>query len=226
MTWRKFAKAIRDAQITKDVPWRIIDDLFKAAGYTEGLLEPTVRSWLKEKRNCDGRRYFPNKEIETKEVFDFFRKSSEKKLQNLQKIFREETDPDSPINVETNNLDIFCWSLVNQFLDLLGFQCVGIPESALSAKEPESVPSVEEPVNAPSVKDKKTAKRFVKSLFLPHSTDDCCYHCAYWVGDRTTFGAYTTETYGFCRKYNRQEQLSSDLACKDHKKRKKSPLEW
>lgn len=226
MTWGTFAKAIRDAQIIKGALWSIIDDLFKAAGCTTELTEVAVKSWIYGRRNCYSITYFPNKVIDNKKVFYFFRKRPEKKLQDLQKIFQEKADPDSPIDINTHDLDVFCWSLVNQFLDLLEFQRVDIPESTPSAEEPESTPSAEEPESTLSPENKNARKRSVKSLFLPHSSDDCCYHCTHWVGNRTMFGAYITATYGFCIKYNRQEQLSSDLACKDYKKREKSPLEW
>ena len=64
----------------------------------------------------------------------------------------------------------------------------------------------------------------VRLHFLPHS-DDCCYHCVYWEGDKETIGAYMTPTYGFCVKYNRDNQKSSTIACEDYKKRKKQNWE-
>lgn len=122
-------------------------------------------------------------------------------------------------------IDIFCWSLINQFLDLLGFQRVDIskdtiPNQEQSAEQHSNESSLIHNTNLPE--ERKTS---IRSMILPHS-DDCCYHCAYWNGDRKTFGAYTTPTYGICLKYNRREQLSSDLACNDYKKRKKLSGDW
>ena len=166
MTWGTFAKAIRDAQIIKGALWSIIDDLFKAAGCTTELTEAAVKSWIYGRRNCYSITYFPNKVIDNKKVFYFFRKRPEKKLQDLQKIFQEKADPDSPIDIKTHDLDVFCWSLVNQFLDLLEFQRVDIPESTPSAEgsentpsaeEPESTLSVEEPESTPSAEEPESA---------------------------------------------------------------------
>lgn len=247
MTWRTFADAIHASKITDDVPWRIINDMFVEAGYAEGLVEPTVRSWLNEKRKCDGRRYFPNKKIDNKRVFAFFKNRSEEKLRNLQNIFQKTANADSPIDVKTDNIGVFCWSLVNQFLDLLGFQRVDIPHidtpsltasveaSQLFNRQGVDISGDIAPTQAqealcslPSIggADVPVAKmRSIRSMILPHS-DDCCYHCAYWVGDRQTYGAYTTARYGVCTMYHRPEQLSSDLPCKDYKKRQKLLGDW
>ena len=217
MTWRIFTNAIRDAKITNDVPWRIINDLFMEAGCTEELAEPTVRTWLNGKRNCDSRRYFPNKQIDHKRVFAFFKNRSEEKLQKLQKIFQEIEDTNSPIDVKTGDLDVFCWSLVNQFLDLLGFQRIDIPHTESNLLlDSRSTSEIE-------VSPKK--KPSIRSTILPHS-EDCCYRCIHWNGNRKTFGAYMTPTYGYCFKYDRAKQVSSAVACEDFEKREKQMGEW
>ena len=69
MTWRTFAVAIQDAQITGGVPYKIIGDIFKAAGCPAGPSEQAIRTWLEQKRNCDGSRYFPDKEIDAQKLF-------------------------------------------------------------------------------------------------------------------------------------------------------------
>lgn len=293
MTWRTFTKAIRDSKINKSVQVEIISDLFKKAGCVAEPERSTINSWIYEKRNCDARRYFPNKTIHNKDVFDYFRRRPDNKLRHLQGLFREGTssDSDSPIDLETENLDVFCWGLVNQFLDLLGFQRIDIPYAAPSGDEtvgngqplnsqkaesesksldpkqgteppdePEQPDTAEQHFDVgeeqPAVPEQPdTAELFevetipnevtasdlslsggvaipiegrcsIRSSILPHSDSDCCYYCTYWEGDKKTFGAYTTATYGVCTMYNRREQLSSSPACKHYKKHKKMPGEW
>ncbi|MDE7245414.1 MAG: helix-turn-helix domain-containing protein [Oscillospiraceae bacterium] len=80
----------------------------------------------------------------------------------------------------------------------------------------------------------------IRSMFLPHS-DDCCYHCVYWKGNRRTLGAYMTSTCGTCNKLSqnqfsadspceyfqrRQEQFSADLVCKRLLNHQKLPGDW
>lgn len=78
---------------------------------------------------------------------------------------------------------------------------------------------------ADDVDNPSKGEKPIRSIILPHS-DDCCYHCKYWNGDRQTFGGYTTSTYGHCTKYNRDKQLSSAMPCEDFEKREKQVGEW
>lgn len=246
MTWNAFINAIYSSKITNDKPRKILERLFIAAGRKQEFSEAAAYTWLRGERNCDSSKYFPNEEVNHEEVFKFFRNRSEEKLQNLQKIFQKAADSDSPIDVKTDDLDVFCWSLVNQFLDLHGFQRVDIPhiDTPSEATDAETthllskqgtdisgdtIPEqAQEPLHSlppgDSANISAERKRSIRSMILPHS-ENCCYHCVYWEGNRQTFGAHTTATYGFCSKYNKQ-QLSSDSPCKDYKKRQKLFGDW
>ena len=81
-----------------------------------------------------------------------------------------------------------------------------------SASVPECLPQ-EDSVVIPAVRYPS-----VRSRILPHSDDKCCFYCAYWRGERDTIGAYLTKAYGFCRKYNRENQLSSSPGCAEYKR--------
>lgn len=166
------------------------------AGYATGLAEPTVRSWLTEKRNCDGRRYFPSQIIDSKKVFTFFRNRPTNKLRNLQKSFQGKIDASDSVDVNTKNLDIFCWSLVNQFLDLLKFERVDIPQLRGDV------------IN--------------KGIELfPHDYK-CCLYCIHWKGDRGIIGVPGIPVDGTCHTHNGNKRrlssrLSSTAACPKYK---------
>lgn len=64
----------------------------------------------------------------------------------------------------------------------------------------------------------------LRSRILPHS-DDCCYHCDYWKGNRRTFRAYTKALPGNCE-WHGQQKLSSDPPCQNYKKRRSQPGDW
>ena len=129
MTWKTFTDAIKDSELTKDSTPTNIVNLFIAAGRMEGFTEQAAAHWVSGRRNCKVSTYFPGGKITNKvETFNFFRKRPEGKLKNLQLEFRKINDNDSPIDLETTDMDIFCCSLVNQFADLLGLPRVDITE--------------------------------------------------------------------------------------------------
>lgn len=134
MTWGTFANSIKEAELVSGTPAQIIIALFKSAGYIrkeEGLNEGTVNKWIAGERKCKVSSYFPDGELVNPEgAYKFFRNRPGDKLEELQKILRQKKDSDSPIDCETKNMDRFCWSLVNQFIDILGFQRLDIPISA------------------------------------------------------------------------------------------------
>lgn len=261
MKWKDFITPIYESKITIKVSWMILSDLFIAAGCKCEFSDSAVRSWLSGRRKCKVSTYFPDNEVNIKEVYSYFRRRPDSNLKQLQELFQKKTssNSDSPINLDTEDLDVFCWSLVNQFLDLLGFQRIDIPHATPSGEKTaedshaldsqttkaESDVSVSkqdtEQLEVGTIPNEVTAsdlspnggvaipiegRHSIRSSILPHSDSDCCYHCVYWDGDRETVWAYMNATYGPCRKYSRKEQLSSDPACKDYKKRKKLSGEW
>lgn len=248
--WKDFIAPICKSKISSSPPYIILMELFEEAASAHEFSEATAKSWINEKRNCKTSKYFPSGKIDTENLFRYFRKRPNDKLQKLQQLFqdnRDNIDSDSPIDADTDNLDIFCWSLVNQFLDFLGFQRVDIPHTDSSSKT--TVAETDQLLNGQStdISEDTTSgtgqtvpysspkmsctgvlvqrKRSIRSMFLPHS-DDCCYHCAYWQGNRKTLEAYLIETYGFCLKYNRDKQISSAMPCEDYEKRERGAGEW
>ncbi len=134
MTWGIFANAIKESGLESGTPAQILIALFKNAGYIprteDGISQSTAKKWIDGTRNCKASHYFPdNKLTNPEEAYKFFRRRPDNMVKNLQQIFRTEKDDDSPIDCETKDMDRFCWSLVNQFLDLLGFQRLELPAS-------------------------------------------------------------------------------------------------
>lgn len=133
MTWKEFFGAIYNSKLVNLSSPKIVKSLFEKSGAHIEFEERTAKSWLDGKRQCNASRYFPDGRIEdVRAAYSFFRNRSEEQLKTLQKIFREQDVAGSAIDVVTDNLDTFCWSLVNGFLDLLGFQRVDIPITALN----------------------------------------------------------------------------------------------
>lgn len=180
MTWRIFARTISNTKFVNYSQWKIILCLFQEAGVKkeEEPLEKTIRSWLEGRRNCNGARYFPSCKINNKKVFQFFRKMPEETLKELQRNFKTTEDFNTPIDVNTDNLDQFCWSLVNQLLDLLGFPIVDNPA-------------------APPQPD-----------FGAHPYNKCCLYCVHWRGDRSTVGPHRIPTNGLCWKKDKRTELN------------------
>lgn len=129
MTWKDFIVPIRESGIFGDASYKILLELFEQAGSKIDIPDVTAKSWLSGYRKCKASAHFPAGKIDTKSLFRYFRNRPDGKLKQLQQMFRarENVALDSPIDVKTNNMDIFCWSLVNQFLDMLKFKRVNTP---------------------------------------------------------------------------------------------------
>lgn len=242
MDWDIFSKTIAKSGIDDKTPWKIVSKLFKEAGCIKDPSSSTIAAWIQKRRRCSSRRYFPNERIDTKRVFNFFRKRDEEKLAALRESFIEVKGIGSPIDVD-HSLDVFCWSLVNQFLDLLRFQRIDVPyidttsetvsiesNQLHSVQKGDTLPDVTQehlkeipyslpPMDCPD--SSKEVKQSIRSLMLPNS-GDCCYNCTYWTGTRNPFRIQETAIYGPCIKYGRREQLSSDFPCREYKRLQES----
>lgn len=303
MTWKDFISPICESKITSNTAQKTLLNLFKRAEAENEISDATAKSWLYGKRNCKTSRYFSEGAVNVEGLFSYFRSRPNNKIRQLQQIFRknEDIDPNSPIDIKTEDLDIFCWSLVNQFLDLLGLQRVNMPctdasteeasapiadcqEAALSkdvAVDSEQVAGqladavtpcdllLEEGTSAKATDSQETdsskdstidqeqvagqqtdntvpfeqvantdtscdvvtisgtdtslESQSIRSMILPHSGRECCYNCDYWNGTRD-LGSLTIPKYGPCWKHSGSERLSTDMPCKDYKKRLKGLL--
>lgn len=134
MRWDIFTETIEESKIVSGTKSQILKSIFNVAGYfpgkDEGLAESTFEKWIRGSRPCNGSRYFPEGKLGNQDgLFRFFRGRPENKLRDLQRLFCEKKEDGSPIDYETKDLDRFCWSLVNQFLDLLCFERISMPDS-------------------------------------------------------------------------------------------------
>ncbi|MDE7242531.1 MAG: hypothetical protein K2O18_00935 [Oscillospiraceae bacterium] len=200
MNWKDYVKPIQASDIANGSLESIITNLFEIAGCEREFSSDAAKSWLYRKRNCKSNIYFPKGTIKTDAVFRYFRNRPDERLYTLQSKFEEQVlpDSDSPIDVKTKNLDIFCWSLVNQFLDLLRLERVDIPQP------------------------KGVAFHHVRKPPVPHDRK-CCLYCVQWKGDRSAVGISTIPTDGICHTNYRANRcrlisrLSSTAACANYK---------
>lgn len=135
MTWNTFTKAISEAELESGTQAQILIKLFKRAGYInkkeDEISESTAKKWINGTRKCKIYSYFPEKEnVDIQNIYKFFYNRPKGKLMKVQQIFCLEKDDNSPVDCETENMEKLCWSLVNQFLDLLGFEREDIPNIA------------------------------------------------------------------------------------------------
>lgn len=185
MTWKTFIDVIRSSLITNDVPFKIVINLFNAGKCRKEFSESTANSWYYGTRNCNANRYFPDGNVDYNGLFNFFRKRPDAKVRKLQQEFYTKIDADSPIDVDTPDMDVFCWSLTNQVLDLLGFQRVDIPsgsnstENDLVVSSPEMVGVGNEAVGqsqTPATDDDSGAQLHIEDKYK------CCRFCVNWNG--------------------------------------------
>lgn len=134
MTWGIFADTIYSVGLLgqNQSKAKIIALLFSAAGTMAECNTTATQKWINGSRNCKSTKYFPDAKLNNPDgVYQFFRNHSLDKIQELQKKFREIGGADSSIIVDTktHDMDEFCWSLVNQFLEILGFPLLSVPSN-------------------------------------------------------------------------------------------------
>lgn len=110
--------------ITTHSQTKLVIDLFKSAGAVKDVEESTARSWLspcgsKRYRKCKITKYFPKHELKGNYFIEFLRTRINTSWRELQKAFHSIKD-DCIVDLETNNEELFYWSLLNQFEKIHG----------------------------------------------------------------------------------------------------------
>jgi len=108
--------------ITIDNQYQFVRDFFKNTGATNATNIPdsTIKSWLsphnsKRYRKCRIRYYFPdNEKLNGNGFMEFLSKRINTSWKELQEAFRS-INNDGIVDLETNNQEVFYWSLLNQF---------------------------------------------------------------------------------------------------------------
>lgn len=199
MEWKDFIVPIRKAGVSCDASYKILRELFEKAGSIKisEVSDSAVKSWLSGGRNCKVSTHFPKGTINTEQVFKYFSGRDPIVLERLQQEYRNnEKATDSPIDIKTDNMNIFCWSLVNQFLDLLGLQRIDIPDN-------------------PTLPGNESAR-------TSQLCDKCCLYCMHWQGDKSTVGPNRMPTSGICvvnlgkNRQRLQRRLSSSAVCANY----------
>lgn len=198
MTWMEYIMPLRKSGISGDATYKILHNVFEQAGSAYDFSDETAKKWLRGERQCKASKYFPTGQADTDSLFRYFRNRPDDKLCRLQQIFREagNLDTDSTIDVKTDDLNIFCWSLVNQFLDLLKFERVDIPQPSGDTTDIGTKPFLHE--------------------------HKCCLYCIHWKCTASITEIFRGPLSGICHKYNGNRHslslcLSSTAACSDYK---------
>lgn len=124
----------------------------KTAAFTPSI--DSVKKWItkseKSKRNCDVKSYYPNPSLEGKkihELYMFIRNFGEKAAfrcqQEFKRIISESNDKGCVIDTETGDYDILCFSILNQFIVLMGMDALKIDDPALNI-DPEIIELVKD----------------------------------------------------------------------------------
>lgn len=239
MTLKIYMKAIGESKIESGTEPQILKSIFTAAGYfprkDEGLAEATFAKWINGTRPYNGIRYFPEGKLGNPNgLFKFFRNRPENKLRELQRLLCEEKEDDSPIDYETEDLDRFCWSLVNQFLDLLCLERISMPDSdgvsgESSVDVAEKIGLLNPRILDTSDLDMSTDEKVVDSpeeenVGKGYSTiafpDECrvCFCCKNWKDNSESDTLYGNiiDGQGECKVFGRQVS-ASDPSCNKFK---------
>lgn len=235
MTWDTYTKAIKDSELDSGTQAQILIKLFKRAGYINkkenDISESSAKKWIDGTRNCKVSTYFPDEEcVQKLELHHFFIRRPQDRLEKLQEILSKEIDDNSPIDCTTKDMDRFCWGLVNQFLDLLGFQRMDLPASDLPT-DPELIPRTIENEVDENVVIKQNPNTSQNGI-IPHENprpingsakiaipQECkiCLCCVFWRGDAEAAYKNINEEYGECNAFAKRVLAADGIDCEKFK---------
>lgn len=119
MTLRDYIRAIASTKIFIGGQDQFLIDLFKNAGARIDVDRNTAKSWLKPEdskgyRNCRIRDYFPEDMVDEPGFIKFISSRANTSWPKLQKAFHS-ISKDCIVNLNTDDPEIFYWSILNQF---------------------------------------------------------------------------------------------------------------
>lgn len=119
MTFRDYIGVIAGTKIFIGGQEQFVIDLFKNAGAIIAVEGDTAKSWLKPEdskgyRNCRIRNYFPKDTVDETGFINFLSNRANTSWPKLQKEFHSISN-DCIVNLDTDDSEIFYWSLLNQF---------------------------------------------------------------------------------------------------------------
>ncbi|MBD5523845.1 MAG: hypothetical protein HDR04_05395 [Lachnospiraceae bacterium] len=231
MTWDTFTKAIEESELESGTQAQILIKLFKRAGYInrkeDDIPEDTAKKWIKGTRNCKVSTYFPDEEYVQKEkLYQFFRRRPQDRLEKFQQILCKEINASSPIDCITKDMDRFCWGLVNQFLDLLGFQRIDMPTSDLPSDHEFIPDAIESEIDGNVIveqipdtfqneiihqKDSQSVNQGAQ-IAIPQECK-VCLCCVYWQGDAEAAYKNIDNEYGKCNAFAKRVLAADGVGC-------------
>lgn len=223
MSWKDFFTTLKASELFGNTSMaQILIQLFQAAGAVNDFSEDTAKSWINGKRNCKVSTYFPEGKLNNiTGAINFFRNRPESNLKKLQKLFRK-IESDNPIDSKTGDMDIFCQSLVNQFLDLLKFKRLDMPDRTASSFNNASMcdnttscdPDKEAPRNRISEADVFPQRKSDTSaqISIPEEYHLCLY-CKNWKGNIQDARCCEDGVYGKCLLYQKDILSSNKKIC-------------
>ena len=231
MTWDTFTKAIEESELESGTQAQILLKLFKRAGVTikkeDTISESTAKKWINGTRKCKVSTYFPDEEyVQKQELYHFFRRRPQNKIEKLQQILCKEIDENSPIDCITKDMDKFCWGLVNQFLDLLGFQRIDMPASDLPSDHEFNPDDIDNEIDENVIVEQSSDtsqneiiyQRDLQSInqgaqiAIPQECK-ICLCCEFWRGDAEAAYKNIDNEYGECNVFAKRVLAADGVGC-------------
>ena len=128
MTLNEYIKRILESKISNNKSRaKILIELFDAAKSKKEVSASSAYKWMGAIRNPGISTYFPEgkKDFDEDDVYKYFRNRTDAQVEDLRKAFR---GCDGGIVKYEDDPDVFCRSLVDQFLAILGFSMSQAPD--------------------------------------------------------------------------------------------------
>lgn len=207
MTFRFYINAINN--IIKTSPPQIVKALFKEAGFNEVIPMETVKSWLKQgngHRNCRIHDYFPEDKLDETHFIKYLQKRVNTSWKELQEIFRP-INNDGIIDVDTDNEDVFYWSLMNQFQKIHNLPLSEPDKSNDADIESHYRENIISTDTSPDVLNDTC----ITEIAIPQEYK-LCFYCENWKGNAQDACQNVNGTFGRCTMYSK-DMLSTKTGC-------------
>jgi len=209
MTLRSYINAIN--RIIKISQSKIVMELFKEAGASAYVLKETAKSWLKPDgkghRNCRIHDYFPEDKLDETHFIKYLQIRVNTSWKALQEIFRSIND-DGIIDVNTDNPDVFYWSLLNQFQKIYNLP-LSEPDKS---NDMDTKHHYQESIISTDTSPVVLNTTGITEIAIPQECKLCLY-CENWKGNTHDSCQNATGTFGRCIKYSKDMLSTAGTDC-------------
>lgn len=193
---------------------QIVIELFEEAGANHSPIPlETAKSWLKPEgkshRKCRTQDYFPDGKLNEDRLINYLQSNIDTSWRKLQELFCP-INKEGIVNVNTDKAEVFYWSLLNQFKNILKLPLF---ESDIRNATDGTFSSPEDATCEDTSSNIIDAENITEIVISQEYK--MCYYCENWKGNTWDSSKTFNGTYGRCIKYGKDVLSKSQINCNE-----------